>query len=72
MDKGLKELIVLEGMVEAEIIRSKLNGFEIPCMLKYESVGRVFGITTNGLGKVRIMVPEAYLSLAREIIGIDS
>jgi hypothetical protein len=65
----LSELIVSNGMLEAEIIKSKLKSFGIPCMLKFEALGRVLGITTDGLGQVQVMVPPEYLDRAREIIA---
>ncbi len=72
MESQLKELIVVEGMMEAEIIKSKLDSFQIPNMLKYESSGRLFGITMNGLGKVKIMVPVDYLEEAKKILEPES
>ncbi len=71
MENYLKELIAIEGMVEAEIIKSKLESFSIPCMLKFEAIGRVLGITTNGLGKVQVMVPSEYYEKAKKIIKIE-
>jgi len=71
MENYLKELVAIEGMVEAEIIKSKLESFSIPCMLKFEAIGRVLGITTNGLGKVQVMVPLEYYEKAKEIIKIE-
>lgn len=68
----LTELLVVEGMMEAEIIKTKLDNFEIPCMLKFEAVGRILGITTNGLGKVQIMVPPEYVQRAKEILDFTT
>lgn len=68
-DSSLKELMAVEGSLEAEIIKSKLENFQIPVLLKFESVGHIFGITMNGLGKVKIMVPEIYLAEARKIVS---
>lgn len=68
MENDLKELIVVDGMVEAEIIKTKLESFSIPCILKFESAGRLFGITMDGLGKVSVLVSAENLSQAREII----
>jgi hypothetical protein len=68
-DTDLKELIAVEGCMEADIIKSKLESFQIPVLLKFESAGHIFGITMNGLGKVKIMVPEAFLSEARKILA---
>ena len=68
----LIELVVIDGMMEAEIIKSKLDNFEIPCMLKFEAVGRLLGITSDGLGKVQVMVPPDYLERAKEILNTDT
>ena len=68
-DSDLKELIAVEGSMEAEIIKSKLESFHIPVLLKFESAGRIFGITMNGLGKVKVMVPKSFLQEARKILA---
>lgn len=68
----LIELMVTDGLMEAEIIKSKLENFEIPCMLKFEAVGRLLGITSDGLGKVQIMVPPDYLEKAKEILNTET
>jgi len=68
-DSDLKELIAVEGSMEAEIIKSKLESFHIPVLLQYESAGRIFGITMDGLGKVKIMVPLSFLEEARKILA---
>jgi hypothetical protein len=67
-ESGLKELMAVEGSLEAEIIKSKLESFRIPVLLKFESAGHIFGITMNGLGKVSIMVPEDVLAEAKRIV----
>jgi hypothetical protein len=69
METDLKQLIVIEGMVEAEVIKSKLASFDIPCLLQFETAGRLFGITMNGLGKIKIMVNPADYERAKEIIA---
>lgn len=69
LESDLKELLAVEGSMEAEIIKSKLESFSIPVLMQYESAGRIFGITMNGLGKVRIMVPESFLEEARKILA---
>lgn len=47
-----------QGWDLAQIYKSKLEAMGIPVLLKYESVGPVYGITVDGLGAVRILVPE--------------
>jgi hypothetical protein len=68
-DGELKELMAVEGGMEAEIIKAKLESRQIPVLLQYEVAGRIFGITMDGLGKVRIMVPAAFLEEAREALA---
>lgn len=58
-----------QGWDLAQIFRSKLEAMGIPVLLKYESAGLVFGITVDGLGKVRIMVPQTYASEAEELLN---
>ncbi len=57
-----------EGMLRAQVIRSKLEAFGIPCLLRYESAGPVFGITVDGLGAVRVLVPRHLAEEARSLI----
>jgi hypothetical protein len=65
------ELVTVEGMMEGSIIKSKLESFEIPCQLKYEAVGVILGITTDGLGKIQVMVPPDFLEKALEILEAE-
>ena len=60
------------GINMANIIKSKLESYGIPVLLKYESVGITFGLTLNGLGKVEIMVPENFTEIAKELLKDDS
>ncbi len=69
MEQELKTVIVVEGLMEAEIVKTKLESFEIPCMLKFESAGRLMGITMDGLGEVKVMVPPGYYDKALETLN---
>ena len=57
--------------IEAQIIKARLESEDIPVLLSYESIGLVYGFTINGLGEVKIMVPEFMAEEARKILGID-
>lgn len=72
MEHELKQLIVIEGMVESEVIKSKLESFDIPCLLQFESAGRLYGITMNGLGKVKVLVNAADYEKAKEILKTNN
>lgn len=68
-ENELAELMAVAGGLEADIIKSKLESFAIPVLLRYESAGRIFGITMNGLGKVKIMVPRRLLEEAKKVLA---
>ena len=55
--------------MEAQIIKGRLESEGIPVLLSYESAGLVYGLTVNGLGEVKIMVPTHMADEAREILG---
>lgn len=55
--------------MEAQIIKGRLESEGIPVLLSYESAGLVYGISVDGLGEVRIMVPNRLAQEAREILG---
>ncbi len=65
------ELVVVEtvqGEAKASVLKAHLESEGIPVVLSYESAGVVFGVTVDGLGKVRIMVPGQFADQAREVI----
>ena len=59
---------VVQGELKAGVIKSHLESEGIPVLLKYESAGRVFGLTVDGLGQVQILVPAELAEEARRII----
>lgn len=65
----LEELMAVEGSLEAEIVKSKLESRGIPALLQYEVAGRLFGITMNGLGKVRVMIPRGLAAEAKKALA---
>ena len=54
---------------EAHIIKGRLESEGIPVLLSYDSASLVYGFTIDGLGEVKIMVPEHLADEAREILG---
>jgi hypothetical protein len=57
--------------MEAHIIKGRLESEGIPVLLSYESAGLIYGITVDGLGEVKIMVPRDLEEEAREILGVE-
>jgi hypothetical protein len=58
--------------MKAQVMKSHLESEGIPVLLKYESAGLVYGITVDGLGQTKVMVPENLAQEAREILGVDN
>jgi hypothetical protein len=65
---GLTVVHVAQGLLNAQVIKAKLEEAGIPVLLDYESVGPVYGITVDGLGEVRVLVPNRYAGEARMLI----
>lgn len=59
----------VQGRMVAQVVKSRLEEEGIPVLLQYESAGPVIGLTVDGLGEVKVMVPEEYAEAAREAIG---
>ena len=76
MDEQLdrSELItvyIAQGLLRAQVIKSKLECANIPVLMEYESVGPVIGITVDGLGEVHIKTPIEQADKALKIIEND-
>jgi hypothetical protein len=56
------------GLLPAEVIKSKLEAAGIPALLSYESAGVVIGILADGLGEVRVQVPQQHEAEALALI----
>jgi hypothetical protein len=54
--------------MEAQIIKGRLESEGIPVLLSYESAGLVYGLTVDGLGEVKIMVPQRLAEETKEIL----
>lgn len=67
-----RDLVVVrrvQGELVAHALKAKLESQGIPVLLKYESAGPIYGITLNGLGEVKILVPAELAPEATQIIG---
>lgn len=62
--------VYIAAQMEAQIIKGRLESEGIPVLLKYESAGLVYGVTVDGLGEVKVMVPKLLAEEAREILGV--
>jgi hypothetical protein len=67
--EGLEVVYRASGLLRAQVIKGRLEVSGIPAVLDYDSVSQVFGITIDGLGEVRVMVPIEHVDEARELIA---
>lgn len=58
----------VQGELQASVMKSHLESEGIPVLLEYESASKVFGLTVDGLGEVRILVPRDFAEEAKRII----
>jgi hypothetical protein len=58
----------VQGELAASVVKSHLESEGIPVLLKWESAGRVYGLTVDGLGQVSILVPQRLADEAKRII----
>ena len=70
MEEELKLVTIYhsQGILSAEVIRAKLEAAGVPVMLQYESAGLVLGLTVDGLGLVKVQVPEEWEADALALI----
>jgi len=64
----LTTVYTAQGHLVAHVIKGKLESAGIPVLLDYESIGRVYGITVDGLGEVRVKVPQELAEEALEVL----
>jgi hypothetical protein len=65
---GDVEILRVNGTINAEPVLAALRANGIPAAAVGEAVGRVYGLTLDGLGMVKIVVPKEYEEQARELI----
>ncbi len=63
---------VASGMLEAQVVKGRLEAEGILAMLQYDSSAAVFPVTVDGIGEVRVLVPEHQVQRAREVLSLDS
>ncbi|MBN2099942.1 MAG: DUF2007 domain-containing protein [Dehalococcoidia bacterium] len=54
--------------LQAQIVKGRLESEGVPTLLQYEGAGLVFGVTVDGLGEARVMVPEELAEEAKAIV----
>ena len=62
---------VASGQPEAQMLKGFLENEGIPAILRYESLGLVYGLTIDGLGQVELQVPSSLAQQAKDILGFE-
>ena len=72
MEKESKQddwvLVFTGAMTEAQIVKGLLESNEIPVKLEYEAIGKIYGFTVDGLGRVRVFVSRMMYDTAKTLI----
>lgn len=68
--QGLEVVFTAQGMLEANIIKGRLEASGIPALLDHES--QVWGMVIDQLGEVRIFVPAEHAQAARDLLALDA
>lgn len=70
-EEKLVEVYKAHNDMEAQVIRSLLESYDIPCFLKSHAAPSVHIFTVDGMGEVKIMVLASAADRARELIISD-
>ena len=68
MRGNLSVVHVEQGLTRAHVVKGYLEEHGIPVVLQYESAGPAIGITLDGLGEVRLLVPTRLAKWARRLL----
>jgi hypothetical protein len=66
--KNLSVVRTVQGLLRAHVVKTYLESHGIPVALDYESAGPALGITIDGLGEVRVLVPSDRARRARRLL----
>ncbi len=65
------EVYKAKGELEAQLIKGMLDSYGIPCILRSNAASSVHSFVFDGMGEVRIMVPESHAQEAQNIINSE-
>jgi hypothetical protein len=71
-DERLVEVYKATNEMEAQVIKSLLESFKIPCVLKSNAAPSVHMFTVDGMGEVKVMVRESIADTAMALINSDN
>jgi hypothetical protein len=56
------------NMMEAEVVKGRLEAEGIPAIIRSEALGQIFGLTMGGLAKADVLVPGPLAEKALDIL----
>lgn len=71
-DDKLVEVYKAPNDMEAQVIRSLLESYGIPCFLKSNAAPSVHMFTIDGMAEVKVMVLDSLADKARDLIVSDT
>ena len=66
--RNLIAVATVQRDLVASVIKGRLECEGIPVLLQYETLSRVYGLTIDGLGQVKVMVPAEFAGQAKKIL----
>lgn len=60
------------NLMEAEIVKGRLEADGIPAIIRSEALGQIYGLTTGGLAAADVLVPASLADRAIELLASDS
>ncbi len=69
MKGKLTEVYRTQGDIEAQVIKSKLEASDIPCILRSDGAPSVHMVPFSRLGWTQVCVPEEMAEMAERLIG---
>jgi hypothetical protein len=70
-EEKLVEVYKAANDMEAQVIRSLLESYDIPCFLKSNAAPSVHLFTVDGMAEVKILVLDSMAERAKELIVSD-
>ncbi len=67
-NEKMVEVYHANNSMEAQVIKSLLESFHIPCFLRSNAAPSVHVLTMDGMGEVKVMVLESLAKKAKELI----
>jgi len=72
--RGTAEPVVVweaPHLLEAEIVKGRLEAEGIPAIIRSEALGQIYGLTAGGLAKADVLVPAPLAEKAVELLSSE-